>query len=143
LWDLKEVEASLNALYDLNSTETGVRGVQGRGLLLHAVIAYCRATHSEGKARAKFNVLPAYCEEQKEQHRHIVMLRNQTFAHHGGGEGAFGEGWYVERALLILAPGGPNALTHYRSGYLYSERVVIPLQVLLGGVDKGGSPMTY
>ena len=131
IWDLMEVQASLQALEQIANLDDKARRIHGRGLMMHAVITYARATHSGGEARAKVDVIRAYSEAQKEQHRHIIALRNSTFAHHGGGEGAFGEGWYVERTLLVFAQGERESLLHYRSGYLYSERVVDPLRELV------------
>lgn len=76
----------------------------GRSLLMYAVIVYCRSTHSEGNQRWKINILESYNDNQRQLHRDIAKLRDNTFAHYSGGDGAFGRGWYREKVLLMASP---------------------------------------
>ncbi|MJW61680.1 hypothetical protein DO580_24645, partial [Salmonella enterica subsp. enterica] len=92
--DLVEVRNTIDAYGNIQS---GAFDSQiSRALLTHAVIIYCRASHTKSRDRNSGGVTGAYSEDQMKEHNFITNLRDKVFAHFG-----LGGGWNDERVILI------------------------------------------
>lgn len=57
----------------------------GTALLMQCVILYCRATKTKSRVRKTFDIRSALTPDQKVVHKEICDLRDEAFAHFGGG----------------------------------------------------------
>jgi len=107
--DLAEVKKSVEELQTMRE-DLGDKSHVARALLTHAVVVYCRASHTKAVERYDIGVIGAYSPEQREAHKLIVNLRDKVLAHFGPGEG-----WHEERVLYLEQEHG-NAITavHHR-----------------------------
>ncbi|MBY5824928.1 hypothetical protein [Rhizobium leguminosarum] len=105
--DLAEVKKSVE---ELQKMREDVDGHIARALLTHAVVVYCRASHTKAIERYDVGVIGAYSPQQREAHNLIVNLRDKVLAHFGPGGG-----WYDERVLYLEQDHG-DAITavHHR-----------------------------
>lgn len=107
--DLAEVKKSVEELQKMREEVAG-SGHIVRALLTHAVVVYCRASHTKAVERYDVGVIGAYSPEQREAHKIIVTLRDKVLAHFGAGDG-----WHDERVLYLKQDHG-DAITavHHR-----------------------------
>jgi hypothetical protein len=93
--DLADVKKSVEELQKMRE-DVSDNGHIARALLIHAVVVYCRASHTKAVERYDVGVIGAYSPEQREAHKMIVRLRDKALAHFGPGGG-----WYDERVLYL------------------------------------------
>jgi len=93
--DLAEVKKSVEELQTMRE-DLGDKSHIARALLTHAVVVYCRASHTKAVERYDVGVIGAYSPEQREAHKLIVNLRDKVLAHFGPGQG-----WHKERVLYL------------------------------------------
>ncbi|MBZ9953062.1 hypothetical protein [Mesorhizobium sp. BR1-1-15] len=107
--DLAEVKKSVEELQTMRE-DLGDRWHIARALLTHAVVVYCRASHTKAVERYDVGVIGAYSPEQREAHKLIVNLWDKVLAHFGPGKG-----WHEERVLYLEQDHG-DAITaiHHR-----------------------------
>ncbi|SCX21020.1 hypothetical protein DSM25558_2827 [Agrobacterium sp. DSM 25558] len=107
--DLADVKKSVEELQKMRE-DVGGSGHIARALLTHAVVVYCRASHTKAVERYDVGVIGAYSPEQREAHKIIVTLRDKVLAHFGSGGG-----WHDERVLYLQQYHG-DAITavHHR-----------------------------
>jgi hypothetical protein len=107
--DLAEVRKSVEELQTMRD-DLADKSHIARALLTHAVVVYCRASHTKAVERYDVGVVGAYSPEQKKYHQIIIDLRNKVLAHFGPGEG-----WHDERVLYLEQEHG-DAITavHHR-----------------------------
>lgn len=107
--DLAEVKKSVEELQKMRD-DVGGKGHIARALLTHAVVVYCRASHTKAVERYDVGVIGAYSPEQREAHKLIVNLRDKVLAHFGPGDG-----WYDERVLYLEQDHGDSiTAVHHR-----------------------------
>ncbi|UIK04770.1 hypothetical protein [Neorhizobium galegae] len=107
--DLVEVKKSVEELQKMRE-DVDDHGHIARALLIHAVVVYCRASHTKAIERYDVGVVGAYSPQQREAHKVIVNLRDKVLAHFGPGGG-----WHDERVLYLEQDHG-DAITavHHR-----------------------------
>lgn len=107
--DLADVRQSVDELREMRE-DAGGKSHVARALLTHAVIVYCRATHSKAIERYNVGVIGAYSPEQRKAHQMIVELRDKVLAHFGPGSG-----WHDEHVLYMEQPKGDSiTAVHHR-----------------------------
>ncbi|MFS2179468.1 hypothetical protein ACCC98_26555 [Rhizobium pisi] len=107
--DLAEVKKSVEEFQTMQE-DLGDKPHIARALLTHAVVVYCRASHTKAIERYDVGVTGAYSAEQREAHELIVNLRDKVLAHFGPGGG-----WHEERVVYLEQDHG-DAITavHHR-----------------------------
>jgi len=93
--DLMQSKESVDALREMRLDISSNPHI-ARALLMHAVVVYCRASHTKAVERYNVGVIGAYSAELRKKHQEIVTLRNKVLAHFGPGEG-----WHEERVIYL------------------------------------------
>lgn len=124
--DLAAAAESVRLLKGLDKSISDDTSHMGSALLVHAVVVYSRATHSQAVSRFNVGVTSAYDNLLKAKHREIVELRDKCIAHFGPGK----DGWHVEHVVYLETPKGNGVtMTHRRTNY--SLRTVENLDMLI------------
>jgi hypothetical protein len=79
--------------------------IQAEALFVHAMLLYCRATHSSTKARHRVDVLGRFSSELKADHKLITSLRDSVIAHYGSEDKISGR-WNSDHVVLHLQADG-------------------------------------
>lgn len=98
--DLLAVRSSLDTLSEMTASSATQRMALGQPLMLHAVVLYYRATHTDNDGRFSVGLTKYYSTEHSRKHNDIIKLRNQSMAHYGFGEGDYGKDWIRERVVM-------------------------------------------
>jgi len=106
--DLAEVKKSVEELQKMRANLDG-SGHIARALFNHAVVVYCRASHTKAVERYDVGVIGAYSPEQRQAHKIIVTLRDKVLAHFGPGGG-----WHDERVLYLEQDHGDSITAVHR-----------------------------
>jgi hypothetical protein len=122
--DLSEAKASVDELIEIRES-INERPHVARALLMHAVVTYCRATHTKAIERFNVGITRAYSQKQKKMHNGIVQLRDTVLAHFGPGDG-----WHDERVIFLEQAKG-NAITSAHRRRTHDSLVVETLEHLL------------
>jgi hypothetical protein len=107
--DLSEAKEALEVagrakIQNFGSVERDV-AIQVEALFVHAVLLYCRATHSSTRARHRIDVLGQYSAELKTDHKRITSLRDSVIAHYGSEDEISGS-WNSDHVVQHLRPDG-------------------------------------
>lgn len=124
--DLKAVRHSVDELVALNEAPTSAEtSRRGQALMVHAVVTYARATHSDAITRYKVGVTGAYDKALLASHKQIIALRDKCFAHFGPGDDL----WHDERVVYVKTEQG-NGVTMAHSRTNYKQDTIDMLEAL-------------
>ncbi|MDV4178753.1 hypothetical protein R1521_09575 [Rhizobium brockwellii] len=108
LCELKyDVIGSLDTLAEIHTDQVAAEKFSG-ALMTHAVVSYCRATHSDADGRWHIGATTKYTPDQKKKHEKIVDLRDEVIAHFGVPEEEHGLKWLDERATVRVVGDAEN-----------------------------------
>ncbi|MGR9317267.1 hypothetical protein ACU8LZ_12545 [Rhizobium leguminosarum] len=99
LTELQDAALALDAIAEIHKDPEALQVVSA-GLMTHAIMAYCRATHSDGRGRKKIGATKKYTPDQKKKHKNIADLRNEVIAHFGIPTQGHGLKWLDERVVV-------------------------------------------
>ncbi|MDH6273553.1 hypothetical protein GFL80_24330 [Rhizobium leguminosarum bv. viciae] len=112
-----DVIGSLDTLAEIHTDRVVAEKFSG-ALMTHAVISYCRATHSGGSARNPIGA-GKYTADQRKKHDKITDLRDKVIAHFGSPTKEYGLKWLDERATVRVGADDENfKFSRRRAKYL-------------------------
>jgi hypothetical protein len=98
--DLEEAKEAIDAAGSISQPIEGPKYVMIEALFVHALMLYCRATHSGTKVRNRIDVIGGFTPEQKLAHKEITSLRDTVIAHYGTGESQSGGPWIKDHVVF-------------------------------------------
>ncbi|MGO6706085.1 hypothetical protein [Rhizobium leguminosarum] len=136
LAELREASSAIDELAKIQLDPT-MRKRVGAALMTHAIITYCRATHSKADARWKVGIVKRYSTDQEQKHRRIVDLRDKVIAHFGFPGEAHGARWHDERVVAKVVNGvESNGFVLKRANFL-GDAIVDLIELLSVAIEEG------
>ncbi|MBY3255596.1 hypothetical protein HFO09_07805 [Rhizobium laguerreae] len=136
LAELREASSTIDEIAKIQLDPT-MRKRVGAALMTHAVITYCRATHSKSDARWKVGIVNRYSADQAQKHRRIVDLRDKVIAHFGFPGEAHGARWHDERVVAKVVNGvESNGLVLKRANFL-ADAIADLIELLSVAIEEG------
>ncbi|MGR9164471.1 hypothetical protein [Rhizobium leguminosarum] len=129
LTELQDATLALDAIAEIHTDPEALQVVSA-ALMAHAIISYCRATHSGGRGRKKVGATKKYTSDQHEKHMAIADLRNEVIAHAGVPTKGHGVRWLDERVVVkVVEDVEIYSFSRNRANYLAA--VIADLRELL------------
>ncbi|MGO8313421.1 hypothetical protein ACC797_13455 [Rhizobium ruizarguesonis] len=129
LAELQDATMALDAIAEIHTDPEALQIVSA-ALMTHAIMAYCRATHSGGKGRKKVGATKNYTPDQEKKHKDIADLRDQVIAHYGTPTHRHGLKWLDER-LVVKIVDEAELFTFSRNRANYLAAAIADLRELL------------
>ncbi|TBB53387.1 hypothetical protein ELH44_06760 [Rhizobium ruizarguesonis] len=118
LTELQDATLTLDAIAEIHTDPEALQIVSA-ALMTHAIIAYCRATHSGGRGRKKVGATKKYTPDQEKKHKDIAELRNEVIAHYGSPTQGHGLKWLDERIVVkVVDDAEVFSFSRNRANYL-------------------------
>ncbi|MGR9345831.1 hypothetical protein ACU8NW_14605 [Rhizobium leguminosarum] len=118
LTELQDATLALDAIAEIHTDPEALQVVSA-ALMSHAIMSYCRATHSSGKGRKKVGATKKYTSDQHKKHMAIADLRDQVIAHAGVPTKGHGLKWLDERVVVkVVEDAEVYSFSRNRANYL-------------------------